>query len=91
VSRIRPGVNPAGRRASALLPSVTLAALGAPAPGEPDGHDSGHFARIGLVPDYFVHIGGPALAGAEDVPALVERKVAVPYIRSLPVVVGQSG
>jgi transposase len=31
-----------GPPASALLPSVTLTALGAPAPGEPDSRDSGH-------------------------------------------------
>jgi len=68
-----------GPPASALLPSVTLTALGAPAPGEQMVTIAGT-ARIGLVPDSFVHVRGPALVGAEDVPALVELKVAVPHL-----------
>src|SRR6266487_4291939 len=67
--------------ASALLTSVTLTALGAPAPGEPDSHDSGHLRGSAWCQTIFVHVRGPALVGAEDVPALVELKVAVPHLK----------
>src|SRR6266480_314981 len=70
-----------GPPASALLPSVTLTALGAPAPGEPDSHDSGHLRGSAWCQTIFVHVRGPALVGAEDVPALVELKVAVPHLK----------